>query len=186
MGVITSGLTGAVSEDQYRHGPGEGRSRSKRRRCAGASPREPGEGKAGSTALLQAPEEIVWFQRASSFSSLTQESRFVSLNRRKGDRRWRCPVPFKFISKSSCKFAVPLAVVAMALAATGATAKAQTPTGAHAELKQLVDQNASNWKQVSKQIWGLCGTGLSRSQKFIAASGAVEGCGIPHRDRCCR
>ena len=61
---------------------------------------------------------------------------------------------FKLISKSTTKFVLPMTVIAMALAATGATVTAQTPAGAHAELKQLVDQNASNWKQVSKQIWG--------------------------------
>jgi len=54
---------------------------------------------------------------------------------------------------------------------------AQTPAGAHAELKQLVDQNASNWKQVSKQIWAMRNWAIT-NQKFIVASGAVEAAGF--------
>ena len=33
------------------------------------------------------------------------------------------------------------------------SAAAQPPSGSHAQLMQLVDQNAAHWKQVSKQIW---------------------------------
>ena len=71
---------------------------------------------------------------------------------------------FKLLSKSTTKFVLPMAVIAMALAATGATATAQTPAGAHAELKQLVDQNASNWKKVSKQIWGYAELGYHETK----------------------
>jgi aminobenzoyl-glutamate utilization protein B len=84
---------------------------------------------------------------------------------------------FKLLSKSTTKFVLPMAVIAMALAATGATATAQTPAGAHAELKQLVDQNASNWKQVSKQIWGYAELGYHETksssllQEQLKASG---------------
>jgi aminobenzoyl-glutamate utilization protein B len=84
---------------------------------------------------------------------------------------------FKLISKSTTKFVLPMTVIAMALAATGATVTAQTPAGAHAELKQLVDQNASNWKQVSKQIWGYAELGYHETksssllQEQLKASG---------------
>lgn len=71
---------------------------------------------------------------------------------------------FKLLSKSTTKFVLPMTVIAMALAATGATVTAQTPAGAHAELKQLVDQNASNWKQVSKQIWGYAELGYHETK----------------------
>src|SRR5215472_1671526 len=44
---------------------------------------------------------------------------------------------------------VLVAVVALALSATAASAA----DAAHAQLMQLVDQNAAHWQQISKQIW---------------------------------
>ncbi|HZD33133.1 MAG TPA: amidohydrolase [Candidatus Angelobacter sp.] len=56
---------------------------------------------------------------------------------------------------------LPIAVIAVVLIGTAA---AQPAAGAHAQLLQLVDQNAPHWKQVSKQIWDYAELGYHESQ----------------------
>jgi aminobenzoyl-glutamate utilization protein B len=46
-----------------------------------------------------------------------------------------------------------LVLLTILVTALAATAAAQGASGAHAQLMQLVDQNAAHWQQVSKQIW---------------------------------
>lgn len=51
----------------------------------------------------------------------------------------------------------------LALALSGAALAQSTPT-AHRQVLQLVDQNAANWKQVSKQIWGFAELGYHENK----------------------
>jgi len=58
------------------------------------------------------------------------------------------PISLSFHSKSRALLSMIILVAAFA-----GSASAQSTSGAHAQLMQLVDQNAPHWKQVSKQIW---------------------------------
>ena len=58
------------------------------------------------------------------------------------------PISLSFHSKSRTLISMIIFVAAFA----GSVA-AQGASGAHAQLMQLVDQNAPHWKEVSKQIW---------------------------------
>lgn len=50
-------------------------------------------------------------------------------------------------------------------------AQAQAKTDAHKQVEQLVEQNAANWKQVSKQIWDYAELGYheNRSSELLQA-----------------
>ena len=50
-------------------------------------------------------------------------------------------------------------------------ARAQAKTDAHKQVEQLVEQNAANWKQVSKQIWDYAELGYheNRSSELLQA-----------------
>lgn len=52
-----------------------------------------------------------------------------------------------------------------------APARAQVKTDAHEQVEQLVEQNAANWKQVSKQIWDYAELGYheNRSSELLQA-----------------
>src|SRR6516164_7192491 len=58
------------------------------------------------------------------------------------------PISLSFHSKSRALLSMIILVAAFA-----GSASAQSTSGAHAQLMQLVDQNAAHWQQVSKQIW---------------------------------
>ena len=52
-------------------------------------------------------------------------------------------------------------------------ARAQAKTDAHKQVEQLVEQNAANWKQVSKQIWDYAELGYHEEQELRAIAGAA-------------
>ena len=58
--------------------------------------------------------------------------------------------PFLLSLPSQISLVLQMAVVAAVFASTAA---AHGASDSHAQLMQLVDQNAAHWKQVSKQIW---------------------------------
>jgi len=57
-----------------------------------------------------------------------------------------------------------LLCLAAAAALFAATASAQAPGNAHAQLLQLVDKNAAQWQQVSKQIWDFAELGYHETK----------------------
>jgi aminobenzoyl-glutamate utilization protein B len=56
-------------------------------------------------------------------------------------------------------------------------ARAQAKIDAHKQVEQLVEQNAANWKQVSKQIWDYAELGYheNRSSELLQAQLKVAG-----------
>ncbi|HTX76477.1 MAG TPA: amidohydrolase [Terracidiphilus sp.] len=71
------------------------------------------------------------------------------------------------------------AMMAVALAILSATAAhAQAPPAAHAQVKQLVDENAANWKQVSKQIWGYAELGYHETKSSTLLQDQLKAAGF--------
>ena len=70
-----------------------------------------------------------------------------------------------------------LLLLAVIVAAFVGTAAAQDASGGHAQLMQLVDQNAPHWKQVSKQIWDYAELGYheTRSSELLQEQLKVTG-----------
>jgi aminobenzoyl-glutamate utilization protein B len=76
------------------------------------------------------------------------------------------PISLSFHSKSRTLLSMIIFVAAFA----GSVA-AQGASGAHAQLMQLVDQNAPHWKEVSKQIWDYAELGYheTKSSELLQA-----------------
>jgi aminobenzoyl-glutamate utilization protein B len=74
-----------------------------------------------------------------------------------------------------------LLLMTATMAVFSGAVSAQGPSGDHAQLTQLVDQNAANWKQVSKQIWDYAELGYHETkssellqQQLKAAGFAIQ------------
>src|SRR5215469_16145618 len=59
-----------------------------------------------------------------------------------------------------------------------ATAVAQLPAGAHAQLLQLVDKDAANWQHVSKQIWDFAELGYQETRSSELLQEQLEAAGF--------
>jgi aminobenzoyl-glutamate utilization protein B len=57
-------------------------------------------------------------------------------------------------------------------------APAQVKTDAHMQVEQLVEQNAANWKQVSKQIWDYAELGYHENRSSELLQGQLKGAGF--------
>jgi len=58
------------------------------------------------------------------------------------------------------------------------SAAAQSASGPHAQLKQLVDQNAANWKRVSRQIWEYAELGYHETKSSALLQEQLQAAGF--------
>src|SRR5215467_15031329 len=98
------------------------------------------------------------FQRLPMRSSARDKSSLLSL----------------FLS-SKVRTSLWLAGTAMIFAAT---AVAQLPAGAHAQVLQLVDKDAANWQHVSKQIWDFAELGYDETRSSELLQEQLETAGF--------
>jgi aminobenzoyl-glutamate utilization protein B len=59
-----------------------------------------------------------------------------------------------------------------------AAAYPQAPSASHAQIKQLVDENAANWKQVSKQIWNYAELGYHENKSSALLQNQLKAAGF--------
>jgi aminobenzoyl-glutamate utilization protein B len=85
------------------------------------------------------------------------------------------PLPFLLSLDSNSR--TPLRLLAFVALLLG-SAVAQSAAGPHAQLKQLVDQNAANWKKVSQQIWGYAELGYHETKSSALLQEQLQSAGF--------
>lgn len=82
--------------------------------------------------------------------------------------RFSAPASFRIAIVALAAFAIPLASVA----------QSQAPPASHTQVKQLVDENAANWKHVSKQVWDFAELGYHETKSSTLLQDQLKAAGF--------